>query len=115
MTDELYYNHAMRVLPSNLRFYPNSHIPKYRRVSEHFRQILSDYDPKNDGAGLDEANVDLTDYLVANNLDNDMGRIFITSHIRERIYMEMGMTASAGIACNKMLAKICSELNKPNG
>lgn len=29
--------------------------------------------------------------------------------------MTMGMTASAGIACNKMLAKICSELNKPNG
>jgi nucleotidyltransferase/DNA polymerase involved in DNA repair len=44
-----------------------------------------------------------------------MGRIFITSYIRERIYNEMGMTASAGIACNKMLAKICSELNKPNG
>lgn len=102
-----------RLCPQLVFIKPN--IPKYRRVSDHFRQILSDYDPKNDGAGLDEANVDLTDYLVENNLDNDMGRIFIVSHIRERIFKEMGITASAGIASNKMLAKICSELNKPNG
>lgn len=102
-----------RLCPHLVFIKPN--IPKYRRVSDHFKMILSDYDPKIDGAGLDEANVDLTDYLVENNLDNDMGRIYITSYIRERIFKEMGMTASAGIASNKMLAKICSELNKPNG
>lgn len=102
-----------RLCPHLVFIKPN--IPKYRRVSDHFRQILGDYDPKNDGAGLDEANVDLTDYLGANGLDNDMGRIYVVSQIRERIFHEMGMTASCGIACNKMLAKICSELNKPNG
>lgn len=35
------------------------------------------YDPKLESVGLDEANLDLTDYLVENNMDNDLGKIFI--------------------------------------
>lgn len=36
-------------------------------------------------------------------------------HIRSRIESEIGITASAGIACNKLLAKMVGKLNKPNG
>ena len=89
--------------------------PKYRQASDKFKSILALYDPKLESVGLDEANLDLTDYLVDNKMDTDLGKIFVTQKIREQIFLDMGMTASAGISCNKMLAKICSELNKPNG
>ena len=41
--------------------------------------------------------------------------MFLGQKIRQTIADKMRMTCSAGIACNKMLAKICSELDKPNG
>lgn len=43
------------------------------------------------------------------------GRIYVAERIRATINEKMKMTSSVGIACNKMLAKICSELNKPDG
>ena len=39
----------------------------------------------------------------------------LAKHIRERIYNEVGVTASAGVAPNKFLAKVASDINKPNG
>lgn len=48
-------------------------------------------------------------------MDHDMGRIFVAQQIRQEIYAKMKLTTSSGIASNYMLAKICSELNKPNG
>ena len=44
-----------------------------------------------------------------------MGRIFVAREIREKIFERLRITSSCGIASNKMLAKIVSELNKPNG
>jgi nucleotidyltransferase/DNA polymerase involved in DNA repair len=44
-----------------------------------------------------------------------MGRIFIATQIRTEIYEAIKVTASAGIGPNRMLAKMMSELNKPNG
>lgn len=41
--------------------------------------------------------------------------MFLVTKIRQEIFEKMQMTCSAGIAPNKMLAKICSELDKPNG
>lgn len=89
--------------------------PRYREVSDEFKRILRHYDPKLESCGLDEANLDLTEYLKENNLDSDLGRIFVAKEIREKIYASIQITSSAGIACNRMLAKICTELNKPNG
>jgi DNA polymerase kappa len=43
------------------------------------------------------------------------GRMFVAEKIRATIKEQMKMTSSIGIACNKMLAKICSEQNKPDG
>ena len=39
----------------------------------------------------------------------------VVEELRQRIFQKTGLTASAGIACNKMLAKVASDLNKPNG
>ena len=77
--------------------------------------LLREFDDKLESQGLDEANLDVTDYLVANGLDSPEGRMFLGQKIRQTISEKMHMTCSAGIGCNKMLAKICSELDKPNG
>jgi DNA polymerase kappa len=102
-----------RLCPQLVFIKPN--YPKYRTASEDFKRVLYPFDCKLESCGLDEANLDLTDYLVEHKLDNDLGRIFVATQIREKIYRNTGMTASCGIGSNRMLAKICSELNKPNG
>lgn len=48
--------------------------PKYRELSEEFKTILKEYDLKLESCGLDEANLDLTEYLTENGLDHDLGQ-----------------------------------------
>lgn len=89
---------------------------KYKKVSENeFRVILREFDPNLESVGLDEANLDVTDYLKKNNLDMPEGRMWVAEKVRSNIKDQMKMTSSVGVACNKMLAKICSEINKPDG
>lgn len=89
---------------------------KYTRISDYeFMYLLREFDDKLESMGLDEANLDVTDYLIENGLDSPEGRMFLGQKIRQIIADKMKMTCSAGIGCNKMLAKICSELDKPNG
>lgn len=57
----------------------------------------------------------MTQYLKDNNMNNYEGRIFLGQKIRREISQATRLTASCGIACNKMLAKICSGVHKPNG
>ena len=59
---------------------------KYREISDEFRKVLAEYDQKLEAVGLDEANLDLTDYLKENDLDHDLGRIFVAREIREKIF-----------------------------
>jgi DNA polymerase kappa len=59
--------------------------------------------------------MDLTEYLKGQKMDHQEGRICVGERIRREIIERTRMTASCGIACNKMLAKICSDMNKPNG
>ena len=89
---------------------------KYAKISEtQFLAILRNYDPALESCGLDEANLDITDYLKNNGLNCPEGRMFFAQKIRQEIFDKMQMTCSAGVAPNKMLAKICSELDKPDG
>ena len=89
---------------------------KYTRISDYeFMYLLKEFDERLESQGLDEANLDVTDYLQANGLDSPEGRMFLAQKIRQTISDKMKMTCSAGIGCNKMLAKICSEMDKPNG
>ena len=68
-------------LCSNLKFMkPN--FPKYKRASIQFKEILYKYDPKLEEIGLDEANMDITDYLKQNKMNDDMGRLFIATKMR---------------------------------
>lgn len=105
---------------------------KYKQASNIIRNVLKDYDPNFLPMSLDEAYLDLTEYVTdrqnrsigkttGNPTDGSDNVVFgndveeIVKEIRYRIEKETQLTASAGIACNSMLAKICSDQNKPNG
>lgn len=83
---------------------------RYREVSSRIMAIFRDYTDKIEPLSLDEAFLDLT--------ENKKGQASATLLAREicaRIFQETGLTASAGVSSNKFIAKIASDLNKPNG
>ena len=82
-------------------------IDLYRRVSKRIFSILREYTPIIEPLGIDEAFLDIT--------DAKRDALQIAKEIKQRIKEEIGLTASVGIAHNKLLAKIASGLNKPNG
>ncbi|HEY5813422.1 MAG TPA: DNA polymerase IV [Terrimicrobiaceae bacterium] len=79
----------------------------YRAESAKIRQILLSYTPLVEPLSLDEAFLDVTDL--------DRYAWNIARELRARIFENTGLTSSAGIAPNKMLAKIASDWRKPNG
>ena len=79
----------------------------YRAESAKIRQILLSYTALMEPLSLDEAYLDVTGL--------DRYAWDIAKEIRRRIFAETQLTASAGIAPNKMLAKIASDWRKPNG
>ncbi len=79
----------------------------YRAESAKIRRILRDYTPLVEPLSLDEAYLDVTGL--------DRYAWDIAKEIRKRIFDETRLTSSAGIAPNKMLAKIASDWRKPNG
>ncbi|KAK4531853.1 hypothetical protein CCYA_CCYA09G2710 [Cyanidiococcus yangmingshanensis] len=84
-------------------------LDRYRQESELIFRILSRFADCVERCSIDEAFIELTDIV-----DDFDEAIRLTQRIRECIYSELGYTCSAGIACNKMLAKYASATNKPN-
>ena len=103
-----------RKLCPQLVFVPCS-FEKYREVSLVFKEIVEEYDPEFESMGLDETNLDVTEYCRAHEIVTDDQKQMLALEIRTRVNEATKLTCSAGIACNKMLAKICSDINKPNG
>ena len=83
---------------------------RYKEISGHIRSIFFDYTDLIEPLSLDEAFLDVTVNKQDINLASD-----IAKEIRTRITSETGLTASAGISINKFLAKVATEINKPNG
>lgn len=82
----------------------------YREVSAQLKAIFLDYTSLVEPLSLDEAYLDVTtDKLGIGSA------IAIAKQIKQRIQVELGLTASAGISINKFLAKIASDLDKPDG
>ncbi|CAD8159025.1 unnamed protein product [Paramecium pentaurelia] len=100
---------AKKLCP-DLIFIP-CHFEKYRSVSNIFMTILKKYDDNLESMGLDEANLDLTEYI--NNSQEDPA--ILCENIRKDIFLATQLTASCGVGPNKMIAKLASEINKPNG
>jgi len=84
---------------------------RYLEVSKRIMTIFREYDPNILAAGADEAYLNITVYSKQHDLDPDE----CVRRMRQRVFDETKLTVSAGIAANKMLAKICSDKNKPNG
>ncbi|CDN52145.1 DNA polymerase IV [Neorhizobium galegae] len=82
----------------------------YKAVSQQIREIFAEYTPLIEPLSLDEAYLDVTENLKGMELATE-----IASEIRVRIKQVTGLNASAGISYNKFLAKMASDLNKPNG
>ncbi|MDA9240566.1 DNA polymerase IV [bacterium] len=83
---------------------------KYREASLKIRQIFYRYTDKVEPLSLDEAFLDVTDCTQCSG-----SATLIAEEIRRAIADEVGVTASAGVASNKFLAKVASDLNKPDG
>ncbi|HGE8378030.1 TPA: DNA polymerase IV, partial [Serratia marcescens] len=82
----------------------------YKEASLHIREIFARYTPLIEPLSLDEAYLDVTDSPQCNG-----SATLIAQEIRQAIADELNLTASAGVAPIKFLAKIASEINKPNG
>jgi DNA polymerase-4 len=83
---------------------------RYKELSAKIREIFYDYTDLVEPLSLDEAYLDVTKNKKGNPSANEIAR-----EIRDRIYKETGLRASAGISINKFIAKVASDINKPNG
>lgn len=82
----------------------------YRNVSRQIRDIFFEYTNLVEPLSLDEAYLDVTENKKGMALATDIAR-----DIKRRIKAELNLTASTGISCNKFLAKIASDYDKPDG
>ncbi|WP_353242783.1 DNA polymerase IV [Providencia sp.] len=82
----------------------------YKETSIHIRKIFARYTDLIEPLSLDEAYLDVTDCTQLHG-----SATLIAEAIRQQIFDELQLTASAGIAPIKFLAKIASDMNKPNG
>ena len=99
---------ALRRCPQAVCVAPR--MARYKEVSEQVFAIFHEFTPLVEGLSLDEAFLDVTSSQRLLGSAESMGR-----EIRGRIRRQTGLTASVGIAPNKLLAKIASDLNKPDG
>lgn len=99
---------AARLCPHAIFVRPRFQV--YRELSHQIRQLMFDWTDLVEPLSLDEAYMDVTE-----NHAGHPSASLIARDLRERIRQETGLTASAGVAPNKFLAKIASDLNKPDG
>ena len=99
---------AVRLCPSLVIVRPDFH--KYRSVSQQVFAIFKEVTPLVEGLSLDEAYLDVTE----NSFNEPLG-VNVARRIKQRIKEVTGLTASAGVAPNKFLAKIASGWRKPDG
>ncbi|BFM42850.1 DNA polymerase IV [Flavobacterium sp. CFS9] len=83
---------------------------RYKEISNKIHKIFHEYTDLVEPLSLDEAYLDVTQ-----NKKGNPSASLLAQEIRLRILNEVGLTASAGISINKFVAKIASDVNKPNG
>ncbi|CAH8183735.1 DNA polymerase IV [Vibrio aestuarianus] len=100
--------HALKLCP-NLLVVPGR-MSVYKDISVQIRQIFQRYTSVIEPLSLDEAFLDVSD-----SCDCQGSATLIAQKIRDEIWNELQLTASAGVAPIKFLAKVASDMNKPNG
>ncbi|HEU4964023.1 MAG TPA: DNA polymerase IV [Bacilli bacterium] len=99
---------AHRLCPDGVFVHPDHR--KYSQVSRQMFAILARYTPLIEGLSVDEAFLDMTG---AEKLFGD--GVTVARRIKREIQEELGLTASVGVAYNKFLAKLASDMDKPDG
>lgn len=99
---------AKKLCPQAIYIPPNFH--KYRAVSQQVHTIFKQHTDLIEPLSLDEAYLDVTQNKQGYTVATELAAV-----IRQQIFDTTGLTASAGIAPNKFLAKIASDWRKPNG
>ena len=99
---------AMKLCPDLVVIRPN--MEKYRIASRQILAIYSDYTDLVEPLSLDEAYLDVSESPHCKG-----SATLIAQEIRRRIFATVGITASAGVAPNKFVAKVASDWNKPDG
>ncbi|WP_281886084.1 DNA polymerase IV [Paenibacillus sp. YYML68] len=98
---------ALKLCPDLELLKPDFHL--YRDFSRRFMKIAYDYSPLVETMSIDECFVDITGSKIFGT------PLEIASTIQQRILKELGLPCSIGIAPNKLLAKMASDMKKPNG
>ncbi len=99
---------ALRRCPNLCRVPPR--MSHYQSVSKEVFSIFREFTPMVEGLSLDEAFLDVTESLQL--FGNE---VVIAREIKTRVKERTGLTASVGVAPNKLVAKIASDLDKPDG
>ena len=99
---------AERLCPSAIFLPPD--FPRYRAVSRQVREIFKRHTDMIEPLSLDEAYLDVSENKTGLPTATQVART-----IREQIRSELSLTASAGVAPNKFLAKVASDWKKPDG
>lgn len=99
---------ALRKCPELIIVKPNFEL--YKQVSGRIRKIFNEYTDLVEPLSLDEAFLDVTESKTKHDYATQ-----IAKEIKTRIFEETKLTASAGVSFNKFLAKMASDVNKPNG
>jgi len=88
----------------------NPRFERYQEISHQIREIFYEYTDLVEPLSLDEAYLDVTE-----NKMNHPSATLLAQEIRAKIKERVGLNASAGISINKFMAKVASDINKPNG
>lgn len=99
---------AKQLCPDLLIIFPN--FEKYKQESRAIQEVFRSFTEIIEPLSLDEAYLDVSESEVFGG-----SATLIANEIRRKIWEERGLTASAGVAPNKFLAKVASDWNKPNG
>jgi DNA polymerase-4 len=99
---------AVKLCPDGV--FLRGRMDRYAEVSRRIFAIFADFTPLVEPLSIDEAFLDVTGCRRLFGAAEQIGRL-----IKERISREVGLTASVGVAHNKFLAKLASDLEKPDG
>jgi DNA polymerase-4 len=99
---------AVRLCPQAI--FIEGSFPRYRDASKKFMAILADFSPFLEPMGLDEAYLDVTGF---ESLHGSIHQMALS--IKQRVHNELQLNASIGVAICKVVAKVASDLSKPDG
>jgi DNA polymerase-4 len=99
---------ALRLCPEVIFVSPR--FSRYQEISTQIHEVFESFTSKVEALSLDEAYLDVTENTLNEPIAQKIAKL-----IKDQIYHKTGLTSSAGVGPNKLIAKIASDIQKPNG